>query len=301
MLVQDLKMYINTSVKSGFDYLLGILFKWSFARYIKSVAVITVLHVEDLDNDQHFENVVEYAEHYYKVTGNRTLAAVMTPLSPILMRRLEVSGFSPSVYQKRIGALSSVSEIGLHGHFVNRLDEISMWPMHEAFFDLKKIKKQLFLETEWLEANSFFSGDCRFYSGGWWFSNRELRYLLRNLGYSFDFTLSSNKFNSTPFSTRFKNALRMGKLVVSEDGLTSCNALCSIAKNNRPLATLNKLVAASISSNSPVFSLYSHDYDLDLCEAKKSLSALVAYGVKFIDSAGLAGLGARACCKELFL
>jgi hypothetical protein len=85
-----------------------------------------------------------------------------------------------------------------------------------------------------------------------------------------------------------------GKPVHTEDGLVSFNAFCSIAQKGRPAATLNRLARASKGLDSPVFTLYSHDYDLNLSEAKACTHMLAEAGAKFVGSHMLEGIAARA-------
>jgi hypothetical protein len=286
-------MSFRSLAQTSLDSLGAALLKGSIRTVNGGVHVAPVLHVESLDNDKHFNQVVEYAEHYKHVTGTRVLATVMTPQSPMVLRRLEAMQFDASEYLRRIRRLGESAEIGLHCHFVRRFEGSSVWPMHSAYFDRKESEAQLRLETSWLEQHGFFSDEVRIYSGGWWFSNHQIRSQLKELGYSIDFTLSSNVFNQTPFASRFKSALLQGKVVHTDDGLVSFNALCSVAQRGRPRAALNRLALASRGQVSPVFTLYSHDYDLNLSEAKACTQLLAGSGVKFVGSRSLAAIAAR--------
>ncbi|MFP8781168.1 hypothetical protein [Hydrogenophaga sp. RWCD_12] len=287
-------MSFKTLAQTAFDALGAGFLKRGIGQVDGGIRVAPVLHVESLDDDRHFNQVVDYAEHFKEVTGAKVLATVMTPLSPLVQRRLEANRFSPAEYLRRIQRLAQASEIGLHGHFVRRFDGSSVWPMHAAFFDRDAIEEQLRLETRWLEQHGLFSSDVRIYSGGWWFSNHQIRSQLKELGYAIDFTLSSNPFNVTPFASRFKRELRHGLALRTEDGLVSFNALCSVAQKRRPKATVNRLALASRGKTSPVFTLYSHDYDLNLTEAKACTQLLADAGVKFVGSQALAVMATRA-------
>lgn len=286
-------MSFKSLAQTSLESLGAALLKGSIRTVNGGVHVAPVLHVESLDNDKHFNQVVEYAEHYKDVTGTRVLATVMTPQSPMVLRRLGARQFDASEYLRRIRRLGESAEIGLHCHFVRRFEGSAVWPMHSAYFDRKESAAQLRLETSWLEQHGFFLDEVRTYSGGWWFSNQQIRSQLKELGYSIDFTLSSNVFNVTPFAYRFKAALVQGKAVHTDDGLVSFNALCSIAQRGRPKATMNRLALASRGQASPVFTLYSHDYDLNLSEAKTCTQLLFDAGVKFVGSRTLAAIAAR--------
>ena len=294
MLVRGSKMSFKSLAQKSFDGLGSMLLKGSVGAVRGGVHVAPVLHVESLDDDRHFNQVVDYAEHYKQVAGIGVLATVMTPRSPMVLRRLEAKKFDPSEYLRRIRRLGECAEIGLHCHFVRRFEGSSVWPMHAAYFDQDETAAQLQLETDWLEQNGLFSETVRVYSGGWWFSNHQIRSQLKELGYSFDFTLSTNRFNATPYAGRFKSDLLQGKPVHTEDGLVSFNAFCSIAQKGRPAATLNRLARASKGLDSPVFTLYSHDYDLNLSEAKACTHMLAEAGAKFVGSRMLEGIATRA-------
>lgn len=287
-------MSFKSLAQKSLDRVGTALLKGSLGSVRGGVHVAPVLHVESLDNDKHFNQVVDYAEHYQQTTGTRVLATVMTPVSPMVLRRLDAKGFDVSEYLRRIRRLGECSEIGLHSHFVRRFEGSSVWPMHAAYFDREETTAQLRLETDWLEQNGFFSEADRVYSGGWWFSNHQIRSQLKEMGYSFDFTLSTNLFNATPYASRYKPDLLRGKPVHTADGLVSFNALCSVAQRGRPAATLNRLARASKGQDSPVFTLYSHDYDLNLVEAKACTHLLAEAGAKFVGSRMLAEIAVRA-------
>ena len=112
MLVRGSKMSFKSLAQKSFDGLGSMLLKGSVGAVRGGVHVAPVLHVESLDDDRHFNQVVDYAEHYKQVAGIGVLATVMTPRSPMVLRRLEAKKFDPSEYLRRIRRLGECAEIG---------------------------------------------------------------------------------------------------------------------------------------------------------------------------------------------
>lgn len=253
----------------------------------RSIYLIPVFHVEKLYIDDYFNNLLAFCKSYHSITGVRPVLTCMTPYSPILALSLKKNNFSHEVYWERIQSLKNYGIIGLHGHFVRRIENDIAHPMHSFCFDIETIKKQLEVELNSLIEKKLVEDNNLIYSGGWWFTSNSLRAFLTEIGFEWDFTLSSSQFNISQGSESLDVHEHDGILIQKFDGkaLRSPIAVSSIAAPLRPLSPIIHIIRQYRKQRDKeiTLSLYSHDYDLNLEASLKFVSKMHSLGFKFIE------------------
>lgn len=250
-----------------------------------------VLHVEQLDRDGCFRNLLAYLEGYREITGKRAVATVMTPLSPLTAARLATSGFDAERYAERIAEVGQFAIIGQHGHFVRPAPEGELRPMHASFFDGAAIERQIRAEAEWLISRGLMDLERKIYSAGWWFMNSWLQRTLTRLGYRYDFSLSvSRQSYSHSAWIEYRRNGRLGQAIrfSGDAGMTGAAALSATAGAGRPLVCLRRLVAEGLlppgGRAAPTYlTFYGHDYDLPSQEAVAAAQMLAKLGFSFFE------------------
>lgn len=249
-----------------------------------------VLHVEQLDHEACFDNLLEYVSAYQNITGKRAVATVMTPISPLTAARLEVSRFDPKEYARRIAEVGRVAIIGQHGHFVRPAPDDEIRPMHASFFDADAIERQIRFEGEWLTERGLMDPQRKIYTAGWWFMNSWLQQLLIRLGYRHDFSISLSKhsYSHAAWIEQRRSGGRGGAIRFDGSTMTGAAALSGAAGAGRPLLCFKRLVAEGLlrsgaGAATKYLTFYGHDYDLPPAEAIAAAQALSDLGFGFFE------------------
>ena len=284
-LAQVLKMSIRARLGHLYDTV--VLNGWIGALPFDSISLTPVFHVEKLHIDPFFEELKSFLGEFRELTGVRAVVTCMTPLSPILKSDLQEYGFDANEYWLRIGHLSQHGVVGLHGHFVREINDQRAVPMHCSFFDTAAIKRQLTDELDALWARGLVNEDLLVYSGGWWFMSPEMRKILVQLGFKWDYSISSSPYNvsqgSRSLPTVFRDGLREQTNLTRS--IFSAVAVSSISNANRPYHSIGKIVAecSQYPEGSGAVSLYSHDYDLDRASALAMVRHYLRKGFSFVE------------------
>ena len=250
-------------------------------RPLQGLRVIPVLHVERLDDDGSFQNVMRFAKDYLDRTQKKAVMTVITPEAPLLKRQLANSGFSAEKYEERIRHLASISDVGLHGHFT-RLGEPNA-PVHNYWSESSLVAEQLAREIAWLEERGLMRH--RAYSAGWWYLDQSVIESLQKLGFSFDFSCSSTQYGHSPVASRLN--VRPGSVPFAfygEEGtvayVPALSGFCgSVARSFVPRRALSYWGLGRVAFTAGV---YSHDWDLRPEEALRTIDDLVIHGVGFV-------------------
>jgi len=234
------------------------------------ISLLPVFHVEKLYNDSYYDSLCQFLQGYRALTGKRAVITCMTPHSPILAQQIKEAGFSVEHYWDRIAQAAENGIVGLHGHFVRAPLEQGLRPMHHAFHDLNLIRDQITCELDALRAHDLVDEQLLIYSGGWWFMTPGLRDILAELGFKWDYSLSSSRFNISPGSAAIQMKAASGADSASghnaQSAIRSDIAVSGLARGGRPYQAIGKIMAEvrSGASSTTHVSLYSHDYDLEL-------------------------------------
>lgn len=283
------------SFRSGISGAAGTAAAFSIGRMPREIRARTcflpVLHVEHLDEDAHLDAVIAYARGYRELTGRRILATCMTPLSPLVKARLDRTGVNPQDYTARMRLVAEHADIGLHGHFLRSTDTHDERPFHASFFDLTPIRAQIAAERDFLLAEGLMQRDQMSYSAGWWFMVPALRAVLPELGFRYDFSLSTSPENFS-YST-LRADMRSGRVIAEDHGahrLFSAVALSSTGKRGRMPYYVPLVKIGALSWRQPAdrfITLYSHDYDLRLADSLAGIRDLKRRGFGFFEPAEL--------------
>jgi len=249
-----------------------------------------VLHVEQLDREACFDNLLEYLSAYRNITGKRAVATVMTPISPLTAARLEGSGFDPEEYARRIAEVGEVAIVGQHGHFVRPTPDDEIRPMHASFFDADAIERQIRFEGEWLIERGLMDPQRKIYAAGWWFMNSRLQQMLIRLGYRHDFSISLSKYSYShaAWIERRRSGGLGGAIRFDGSKMTGAAALSGTAGAGRPLMCFKRLVAEGLLQSgagvaTKYLTFYGHDYDLPPADAIAATHALSKHGFGFFE------------------
>ncbi|MFY2763018.1 hypothetical protein [Arenimonas sp. MALMAid1274] len=255
---------------------------------------IPVLHVERLQDDSSFARTLAFAEGYLGATGERALLTVITPMAPMLAMELKAAGLSEDFYRERIGSLARFADIGLHGHYL-REPSSPIRPVHNYWNEASIIAAQIELERDWLERRGLMTH--RAYSAGWWHLDAGLVKTLAALGFRMDFSSSTARFNDSPGAVRSERFRRSPVIFAHPDapGILAVWAVSSLGDSaarsfvvRRALTAFPKLLFRKEES---FLSLYSHDWDLNVEGALKTVETLKAHGAGFVSLQGLLDRG----------
>ncbi len=281
------KSGISAAASKAAAFAIGCLPRETRAR----TRFLPVLHVEHLDEDAHLGAVIAYARSYHELTGTRLLATCMTPVSPLVKARLDRTGVSPQDYTARMHQVAEHADIGLHGHFLRSTDAPDERPFHASFFDLAPIRAQIEAERDFLLAEGLMQREMMSYSAGWWFMVPALRAILPELGFRYDFSLSTSPENFS-YST-LRSDLRSGRVIADDFGehrLFSAVALSSTGKRGRIPYYVPLMKIAALGWRQPAdrfLTLYSHDYDLQVADSLAGIRDLERRGFGFFEPADL--------------
>ncbi|MBD7988323.1 hypothetical protein H9645_09815 [Luteimonas sp. Sa2BVA3] len=256
------------------------------------VGFVPVLHVERLQDDDSFARVLEFCRTYEVMTSRRAISTVITPLAPILANELLSVGFSHQAYMGRIAAVAEHSDIGLHGHFL-RCPVESRRPVHNYWSDSGLVAKQMREESSWLETHGLMR--TRVYSGGWWHLNRSVVAALVANGFEFDFTPSVGRYNDSPTARFHRRGSPNPALFEMAPGLHGAWAVSGICGSPRISAVPRRTLAAfggGVRGAGRVVTLYSHDWDMDVPSAVRTLQDLQSHGAHFLSLGELASMRA---------
>lgn len=267
------------------DYCIGRLPGFG-VRPLSRTGFIPVLHVERLHHDESFEKTLEFTEKYQEATQARALLTVITPLAPMLTLELEAAGFSEASYRERIAVLARNADIGLHGHYM-RQPVLPCRPVHNYWNETSLIASQVERERDWLERSGLMSR--RVYSAGWWHMDQNLVKTLGRLGFEMDFSASSARFNDSPAAFDIR-ALRDAPVIFSHatdetvGGIWAVSSLGDSGSRSFVARRVFTAFPALVFSKSESFlSLYSHDWDLNVDGAMKTVEELKAHGASFVS------------------
>lgn len=255
-------------------------------RLLHSAVFIPVLHIERLYQDASFQHALAFAREYQALTGERPLYTVITPASRQLQAELVSAGFDEAHYARRIATLTQHCDIGVHGHFL-RESGTGHYPVHAYWDETRVVHDQLREECEWLESRGLMQR--RVYSAGWWYIDTKVMNALRELDFQFDFSCSTVDYNRSPLAHR--------RLVASSDpgmfshgrnvGPISVWAVAGLGGSGRYSAVPRRVLRAfglHAAGRAPrVVSLYSHDWDLDVSAAMRSVQELSSHGAHFVS------------------
>lgn len=254
-------------------------------RPLAGVAFIPVLHVERLHDESSFERTLGFVRRYHGETGARAVLTVITPLSPILRMELDSAAFTESDYGLRIRALAEHADIGLHGHYLR--DPVGECrPIHNYWSIPAVVTQQVRDECEWLERNALMAH--RVYSAGWWHLDQNVVSALRENGFVFDFSPSTARYNSSPAASASAAAGLPGIFSYpSNPGLAAVWAVSSLGDSSQvsfvPRRTLAAFPFLWWRRRDAVVSLYSHDWDLNLEGAMRTVADLKRHGAGFVS------------------
>lgn len=256
-------------------------------RQTSRISLLPVFHVEKLYNDSYHDSLCQFLEGYRALTGKRAVITCMTPHSPILAQQIKETGFSVERYWDRIEQAAENGIVGLHGHFVRAPLEQGLRPMHHAFHNLDLIRDQISCELNALRAHELVNEQLLIYSGGWWFMTPGLRDILAQLGFHWDYSLSSSRFNISPGSAVVQMQATSASGSYSDQNgqqpIRSAIAVSGLARGGRPYQAISKIMAEvpSRTSSTTYVSLYSHDYDLELEAAMQMTKRFCEAGFYF--------------------
>lgn len=262
------------------------------------VALLPVMHVEQLHVEENYRKTIAFCEQYRRLTGKMVVTTVIPPISPILRKDLERVGCSTAAYADKIRRIGECSIVGHHGHYLrpsgegstDRGDDIR--PMHAAFFDASYIRAQMSRESEWLTSNGLMNSSEKIYSAGWWFMTPALYRILDDLGYSYDFSLSLSRdsYSHSAWMARKRWPGLRGPLPLSDGGgMLGAYAVSGFSTPRRPFAAVRRIMgemsrrAGSTASQQTCLTFYSHDYDLAPDDAIRSIEQLQKVGCRFFE------------------
>lgn len=255
-------------------------------RLLSRARFLPVLHVERLHDDSSFERTLAFVEKYRSATGQRALLTVITPMAPMLAMELRAAGFSEGSYRARIESLARFSDIGLHGHYL-RDPTSPKRPIHNYWNESSVVAAQVEAERDWLERSGLMRH--RVYSAGWWYLDHHLVKTIADLGFQMDFSASTARFNDSPGavdSARFRREpivfpYSASPAVAGVWAVTSLgNSVSSSVVARRALTAFPSLIFRKDES---LLSLYSHDWDMHVEGALKTVSELTAHGAGFVS------------------
>ncbi len=256
-------------------------------RPLAGVGFLPVLHVERLHDDDSFARVLQFCRLYRQRTSARAIATVMTPRAPILAQQLAEKGFAEDKYRDRIAALGEFSDIGLHGHFL-RSPETARHPVHNYWSDPDRVSRQIMEESHWLESHGLMH--TRIYSAGWWHLDAAVLAALERNRFVFDFSTSVGKYNDSPVAFVLRRKFPQPVVFESAPGLEAAWAVSGICGSNRCSAVPRRTFAAfGASTRGPdrIVTLYSHDWDMDVASAMRTVEDLTTHGAVFPSLAEL--------------
>ena len=280
-------MRIKLAVARFVDKVLMVLFLSKFRLSKKTLMITPVFHVEKLYNDEFYNQLLSFSKKFYELTGSRAVMTCITPCSPLLASEIAESGMGVEEYWNRMMMLSEYSIIGLHGHYINPKGYQKIYPMHASFRDDEVIKKQIHEEVGELKRRGLISEGGNIYSGGWWFTSEALREFLSSLGFVWDYSISSSRFNKITGGAGISYSHVSPCLASTYDGrkLYSPLAVSGISQKGRPFSCVSKVILQMRrrKEKEVLISLYSHDYDLDKQSALQMVARLYNQGVKFVE------------------
>ena len=281
-------MSIKSTIAHGLDQT-RLAFLGDKARQI---ALTPVFHVEQLFNDTYYHNLSAFLKGYRALTSKRAVVTCMTPHSPILAFQMRQADFGQEQYWERIAEIGQDGIVGLHGHFVRAPLEnsspMSVRPMHYAFHNLKVVEDQISQELEDLHRYGLVKDELLIYSAGWWFMTPQLRKILAQFKFQWDYSLSSSPYNISPGASMVETRVTDEGLCSQTIGgheIRSATAVCGIAHHNRPFNAVGKLLAEARrqGGKKAVLSLYAHDFDLNLAAGLRMTERFCQAGFNFCE------------------
>jgi hypothetical protein len=267
------------------DYLLMWIAKCGISPIAK-LSYVPVMHVERLYDDSSFYNILEFVRRYLDAVGVKAILTVITPAAPLLRYELERVGFGEEAYAERIRALSKYADIGVHGHYLREPARAGR-PIHNYWSDKATVISQLRCECVWLESRGLMRR--RVYSAGWWYLDSSVLHALDSLDFEFDFSASKARFNSSPAASAI-NVSRGHPGIFQYKAMPNLSAIWAVSslggsasRSFVPRRSLSAFPSILVRSEKGYLSLYSHDWDLNVEGAMRTITDLKSHGAKFVS------------------
>lgn len=181
-----------------------------------------VFHTEEIFNSSIHNNLIRFCKEYTSITGVKCICVTMTPPNKRVEKGMKTFGCSNDEYVNRMLEISTVAQLGFHGHFWHDPEKFE-----DAGFDIRKnntnynytiFYKQFEEQINWFCENNVSHNNT--YSGGWWFINKDVIELLLKHNVNYDYTISKSPNLWNPFTQAL---VKQNNIKYGESFYTSMN------------------------------------------------------------------------------
>ena len=147
------------------------------------------IHSEVIYDDRTYEAILKFSKQFNALTGKKIVMCVSTPICPLVEKSLEERGLSREKFESRVLFLSNFAQIGYHGHFYPKGEEI-IHHMRRATYDKDLVTGQIQREMRWFNTIGL---KPKIYVGGCWFMMKEIVLELERVGIMVDVSIRKGK------------------------------------------------------------------------------------------------------------